>query len=179
MGGLLAWTSAVSPSMQNHGLHRLRPPWRSPRVLPMMAQDVVQQLQSESRREVGDLFDLFVNKEHALSDMTQQPPCIRVIEPAFPREFTDLAHIMEDRAGEEQLPIDDPSVMGGDGLAQPHHRYGVLQQPSEVRVVKLLGRRGGGKGLAKAFRVKDAREEMLERLRRARADRAGAGRRRR
>ena len=79
---------------------------------------------------------------HADSDMdvAQQLALIGIREAAFVVQLVDLADIVQDHAGEQQIGVDEAVVLrrhAGHGA----HRKHVLQQAAQERMVNVLGGR--------------------------------------
>ncbi len=72
--------------------------------------------------------------------MTDQPSRIAVLHDSFVGKFVDLPDIVEDAAGNQEIPV-DPRVMVGRLIEESDNGKGVLQKTADVDVVKSLGRR--------------------------------------
>src|SRR5271157_4930607 len=109
--------------------------------LAMVRQNHVQDQSFEARREVGQAVDGALDQRCADVYVAQQDAFDGVIEAGFPGEFVQLADVVQDDAGQQQVTVEE-RVMRGDAFGQGQQTDNVLQQAAEPGVVKQPG--GGG-----------------------------------
>ena len=72
---------------------------------------------SQLRRKVRKALKFVVQESQADDDVAQQLAFGTVAETAVVGEFSDLANIVQDRAGQQQIQVDE-FIMRGHGAAQ-------------------------------------------------------------
>ncbi len=88
-----------------------------------------------------ELGDLFVEQALGDGDVADQLAFERVVEGGAPGEFADLADVVQDGAGDEEVRVDLRVERGG-GEADADEAEDVLEQAADPGVVQTFG--GGG-----------------------------------
>ena len=126
--------------VDDQGLQGLGPLRRTVFQNTVMTQDQVPEFHGRLFRKIRNRRDLGIYHLDAHDDMTDQPSRIAVLYDAFKGKFVDLTDIVEDAAGNQEIPV-DPCIMGGCLIEHSDNGKGVLQQTADIDVVKSLGRR--------------------------------------
>ena len=85
--------------------------------------------------------DLLAEHLHAHDQVPHELPLVGVAECVVVRQLVDLADVVQEDAGQEQVTVDF-GVEVGDPVGHVQERDDVLEQPSLIRVVVLDSRRG-------------------------------------
>ena len=126
--------------VDDQGLQGLGPLGRTVFEDAVMAEDQVAELHGRLFGKIRDRRDLRVDHLHPHDDMADQPSRIAVLHDPIIGEFVDLPDIVEDPAGDQEIPV-DPRIMVRRPIEEADDRKGVFQKTADVDVMKPLGRR--------------------------------------
>ena len=147
--------------MQQHRLGEQGNFGRAECELSMMAQNHVDQQIAQRAGEAGDLPQLFFHDPQPDGDVPQQLAFRRITEAARITELVDLADVVKNDAGEQQIEI-DVRVVRRSELRQVAEREDMLDQPSEPGMMHRFRRRSGPKGERDRFVREDRFEQRFE-----------------
>src|ERR1017187_1612768 len=129
--------------------------------LAVVREDHVQDQQLEFGREVGQGVDGFFYERHAHLNVAQQAAFDGVLKADLPTQLADLADVVEDDAGEQQVAVEE-RVVGRDAVGQGAEADDVLQQAAQPCVVELLGGGGFAVGLCEGRIIEYRAEQKFE-----------------
>jgi GTP cyclohydrolase IA len=114
----------------------------------------------------ADRAALLVDHLEAEQDVAEQLAGGGVREPGLGGDLADLADVVDEGAGDEEVAVDHVAVVGGEHVTEPGDGDGVLEQAANVGVVVALG--GGrlaeplaGLGLGPEQRAEQLAERLL------------------
>lgn len=96
--------------------------------------------------------------------MADEATLIGVINDAVIGVFVNLADIMEDAAGHEEIAV-QTLVMAGEPVEDLHHRQGMLQKAADINMMKPLGGGGALEETCDLLILKEGFQEGLQRRR--------------
>jgi hypothetical protein len=126
-----------------------------------MAQDQVPEGHGGLLREVRQAGEPGVQHLDPHDDVPHQPPRVGVLHHSVVGELMDLADVVEDAAGDQEVPV-GAGVMIRRPIQEPRYRQGVFQEPPDGVVVKTLGGGGPLEATDEGFIPEEGREEGLQ-----------------
>ena len=112
---------------------------RAELVLAVVADDEVLDQDLERRGEAGNLLQLGVQQFELDDEVAQQLALGGVAERAGIAQLANLSDVMQEGAGEQQVPVDE-RIVAGHQVAGAEQRYHVVEQSADACVVHRLGR---------------------------------------
>ena len=113
---------------------------RAELVLAVMADDEVLDQYLELRRKVGNLRQLGVQQFQVDDQVAEQLPLGGVAERAGITQLANLSDVVQERAGEQQVAVDE-RVVAGNQVAGAEERNHMVQQSADAGMVHGLGGR--------------------------------------
>src|SRR5690348_14684172 len=126
----------------------------------MVTEDHVLQSDQKLRRKSGDPDCVVTKHAQANGNVTYQPPFICVIESPVISQLIQLAQIMQDGAGEQQIPR-DPGIVALKEIRCVTKGNHVLQQPAQIGMVHELGCRGLAEAASNVVVVQNRNQQLL------------------
>ena len=126
--------------VDGEGLRSLRLLQRAVFEFPMMAGDDVLDLQESRRGEAGHLPRMAVDQQHTESDMAEELADVRVAEVACEAELLELADVVQDAAGDEDIAV-EAIVTISDSVRELDERQDVVEETADIGVVQALAGR--------------------------------------
>ena len=108
--------------------------------LAVMAEDHVLQQRSQSLREVRYGADLVIDHPDPDDDVADQLTFGAVAEAAIIRELVDLADVVQDDTGEQQVEV-DVAVVRSEQFRDRAHGQHMLDESAEEGMMNVFGRR--------------------------------------
>ena len=90
--------------------------------------------------DIGNFPEFLIKHFEPDNDMTQQTSLIGIIDGRRVIEFTQLADIVQNSAGNQQIPI-QPVIMRRNLIRQNRHGQAVHHKPPEIGMMHAFGRR--------------------------------------
>jgi len=104
----------------------------------MVTDDQMLQQGKELGRELRETLSLLLQHGQTDVDVTDQHSLDRVPEGAGVGQFVDLADVVQDGPGDQQIPV-EPEIADRDELVEPVERNDMLKKTSEINVVQRFG----------------------------------------
>ena len=122
--------------LKGHGFFR-----RAIIILAMVAEKEVFQKNGKIFWEIKCFPYFFFNFLYSNKDVAEESTLVGIIERSSISKFINLAYVMEDGTGSEEINI-QPFIVTGVFLNKLGYGESVLQEPPEIGMVHLLGSGG-------------------------------------